>query len=249
MSGPVAILAGRGLRQDAGDQPAGGVRDRDRGRAGRTRCSSSRSRTRPRARWSSGCGGLGLPRRHGADVPRPRAVPAALLLAAPARRGAAAGAAGLEGADPRPARAPAAGPLPVHAGQGPRRRDRVGEVAPGHAARTTSRRPRRPAASRRSRPTCSCARSTDYERAKVRAGRIDFDDLLVGHGRPARGRRRGRRDGPGAQALVQRRRVPGHEPAPAAAARAVARRVARPVRRRATRTRRSTRSPARRRRS
>ena len=72
------------------------------------------------------------------------------------------------------------GPLPVHADQGPRRRDRVGEVAPDHGTATTSRRPRRPAASRRSRPTCSCATFEGYERAKVRAGRIDFDDLLLG---------------------------------------------------------------------
>jgi DNA helicase-2/ATP-dependent DNA helicase PcrA len=59
---------------------------------------------------------------------------------------------------------------------------------------------------------------SDYERAKTRANRIDFDDLLVetvtllenGHGR--------RRDDPLAETLVQRRRVPGHEPAPAAPA-------------------------------
>ena len=71
----------------------------------------------------------------------------------------------------------------------------------------------------------------NYERAKARQGRIDFDDLLVETVRPARGRRRRRRDRPRPQALVQRRRVPGHEPAPAAAARAVAGRPAGRVRR------------------
>ena len=101
-------------------------------------------------------------------------------------------------------------------------------------ARATSARSRawRPGASRRSRSTCSSRIFEDYERAKTRAGRIDFDDLLVETVAPARGRRRGRRDRPRPQALVQRRRVPGHEPAPAAAARAVARRPARPLRRR-----------------
>ena len=48
-------------------------------------------------------------------------------------------AARLEGADHRPAGAAAPGPLPVHAGQGPRGRDRVGEVPPDHAARVRGR--------------------------------------------------------------------------------------------------------------
>ena len=51
-------------------------------------------------------------------------------------------AARLQDPDPRPARAPAARPLPVHAGEGPRRRDRVGEGAPDRPARRTSARPR-----------------------------------------------------------------------------------------------------------
>ncbi len=50
--------------------------------------------------------------------------------------------------------------------------------------------------------------------------------------RPARGRSGRCRDRPRTKALVQRRRVPGHEPAPAATARAVARRAPGPVRRR-----------------
>ena len=71
-----------------------------------------------------------------------------------------------------------------------------------------------------------------YERAKMRAGRIDFDDLMVAtvdllENDPDGGRARAR-----AQTLVQRRRVPGHQPAPAAAARAVARGPPGPVRRR-----------------
>ena len=69
----------------------------------------------------------------------------------------------------------------------------------------------------------------DYERREG-TGRADrLRRPAAGHGRPARGRRRGRGDGPRPQALVQRRRVPGHEPAPAAAARAVARRESRDV--------------------
>ena len=84
----------------------------------------------------------------------------------------------------------------------------------------------------------------NYERAKARQGRIDFDDLLRRDRPPARGRRRRRRHHSRPQALVQRRRVPGHEPAPAAAARAVAGRPARTSASSATSTRRSTRSPA-----
>ena len=49
-------------------------------------------------------------------------------------------------------------------------------------------------------------------------------------GRSPRGRCGGRRDRPSPQALVQRGRVPGHEPAPAAAPRAVAGGPPRPVR-------------------
>ena len=50
-------------------------------------------------------------------------------------------------------------------------------------------------------------------------------------GRAARGRPGDGRDGPGALRLVQRRRVPGHEPAPAAPPRAVAGRSRRSLRR------------------
>ncbi len=65
-------------------------------------------------------------------------------------------------------------------------------------------------------------------------------------GRAARGGRGRPRHRPGAQALDLRRRVPGHEPPPGAAARAVARRSDATCASWATRTRRSTRSPARR---
>ena len=118
--------------------------------------------------------------RDGADVPRARAEPAAPLLAVAPRRRAAAPAARLQDPDPRPARAPAAGPLPVHAGQGPRRRDRVGEVAADRAARVRARgRPRR-AGREPPIPVDLFVRTFDnYERAKARQGRIDFDDLLV----------------------------------------------------------------------
>ena len=100
----------------------------------RTRSWSSRSRTRPRARWSSGCAALGLPGVDGADVPRARAV------ASCATSGRAATTASrcpqlLDSKLPilgRLARG-AARPLPVHAGQGPRRRDRMGEGAPDRA--------------------------------------------------------------------------------------------------------------------
>ena len=99
--------------------------------------------------------------------------------------------------DPRPARAPAAGPFPVHAGRDLADEDRVGEVDGSVRASTSARSPAsRPAASRRSRSTCSSAPSTTTTR-EGSPGRIDFDDLLV-DGPPARGRRRRRgRSAPG----------------------------------------------------
>ena len=72
----------------------------------------------------------------------------------------------------------------------------------------------------------------DYEREKDRAGRLDFDDMLTRTVDLLEADAGGGRDGPGALRLVQRRRVPGHEPAPAAPPRALARRPRRPVRRR-----------------
>ena len=65
--------------------------------------------------------------------------------------------------------------------------------------------------------------------------------------RPPRDRRRGGGDDPGPQALVQRRRVPGHEPAPGAPPGAVGRPSRATSAWSVTPTRRSTRSPARRR--
>ena len=83
--------------------------------------------------------------RHGADVPRPRA---AASCATSGRRATTARRCPqlLDSKIPILGRlgAPAARPLPVHAGQGPRRRDRVGEVAADRAARVRARgRPRR----------------------------------------------------------------------------------------------------------
>ena len=110
-------------------------------------------------------------RRHGADVPRPRAEPAAPLLAVAPRRRAAARSCSTRRcrSSCRLARA-AARPLPVHAGQGPRRRDRVGEEPPDRRRATYERRGRaasRPAASRRSRSTCS---SGIFARLRARQG-------------------------------------------------------------------------------
>ena len=76
----------------------------------------------------------------------------------------------------------AARPLPVHAGQGPRRRDRMGEEPPAHAAdlRGGTPRSRRQPGREPPIPVDLFVRVfAGYERAKARAGRIDFDDLLV----------------------------------------------------------------------
>ena len=101
-----------------------------------------------------------------------------------ARRRAAARPARLEAVAPRAARPGTAGPLPVHPGQGPGRRDRVGqEPAPDadDVCRGRGRDPDRARrANRRSRSTCSSGVFAGYERAKTRAGRMDFDDLLAG---------------------------------------------------------------------
>ena len=102
----------------------------------------------------------------------------------------------------------------------------MGEGAADRAARRTSARsPRRAGASRRSRSTCSCAPSTTTSGRRCGPGRIDFDDLLVETVDLLENDEEAADDRPRPQALVQRRRVPGHEPAPAAAAGAVARRA------------------------
>ena len=119
--------------------------------------------------------------------------------------------------------APAARPLPVHAGQGPGRRDRVGEVAPDRPARVRARGRSRgagPGAADPGRPV-----RADLRQLRARQGPPGPHRLRRPAGRdrpPARGGRRRRGHHPGPEALVQRRRIPGHEPAPAAAARAVA---------------------------
>ena len=115
-----------------------------------------------------------------------------------------------------------------------RQRDRVGEVEPGRGRRLRRRRARAPAASRRAAdpartsPTLYAA----YDDRKTAEGFIDFEDVLlltVGilDTRPdiADEVRRG-------LPLVHRRRVPGRQPAAAAAARPLARRARRPLRRR-----------------
>ena len=121
--------------------------------------------------------------------------------------------------DREPARPPAPRPLPVHAGQGPRGRDRVGEVAPDHPApyeaEAVGREPPIPA-------DLFVRVYEGYERAKARANRIDFDDLLLETVALLESDEEAADDGPRPQALVQRGRVPGHEPAPAAAPGAVA---------------------------
>ena len=94
-------------RQDAGDQPADGVRDRDRRRvagpgARRDVHRQGRGRDGRAAAVARAAG------RDRADVPRARAEPAAPLLAVAPRRAAAPPAARLQDPDPRPARAPAA---------------------------------------------------------------------------------------------------------------------------------------------
>ena len=122
---------------------------------------------------------LGLPGRDRAHVPRARALePAPPLLAAAPRRRAAAGAAGLQGADHRAARAPAPGPLPVHARQGPRGRDRVGEVPAHRPGATTSAQRGRPRAADPRRPVRPHLRRATSARRRA-PNRIDFDDLLA----------------------------------------------------------------------
>ncbi len=171
-------------------------------------------------------------RGHGADVPRPRAEPATTLLAQPPRRRAAA-------RDPR-LQAPliiagSPGSCPATTASRPPRTSPTRSSGPRPAASgpgATRPRPRRPAASRRSRPTCSRASTPTTSAPRSATSRIDFDDMLSLTVEPARDRPGRRRDRPGPEDLDQRRRVPGHEPAPGAPAGAVARRVARPLRRR-----------------
>ena len=123
-------------------------------------------------------------RGHGPHVPRPRAQPAPPLLAVAARRRAAARRSSIRSSRSS-CRSSAA--LPGHyrftPGQGPRRRDRVGEesatrrrttyeAAVTGAPGTPGREPPIPV-------DLFVRTFAGYERAKTRAGRIDFDDLLV----------------------------------------------------------------------
>ena len=118
-----------------------------------------------------------------ADVPRPRPQPAPPFLAAPHEGAPLPRDPRFEAADPHPARSRAARPLPLHAGQGPGATRSNGRRAGGIDRAATRQPPRRPAANRRSRSICSLRVFADYERAKTRAGRIDFDDMLIDDGR------------------------------------------------------------------
>ena len=171
---------------------------------------------------------LGFAERHGADVPRGGACPAALLLAAPARRRRA------PGRDERSSsasshRSPAGCRVAID-GHPPRTSSMSSRGPRAVGSRPTGT-PRLSAGARRpSRSSSSCGCIGDYERAKARQGVIDFDDMLTLTVELLETDERRRHRGPRAVFVVQRRRVPGHEPAPAAAARAVARRAARHLR-------------------
>ena len=86
----------------------------------------------------------------------------------------------LEAAAARAARPRAARPLPVHPGQGPRRRDRVGQEPAPDARRRTSATPWPPGREPPIPVDLFVRMFAGYERAKTRAGRIDFDDLMAG---------------------------------------------------------------------
>ncbi len=79
-------------------------------------------------------------------------------------------------------------------------------------------------------PTCFTTLWRRYEQAKARADRIDFEDMLTARGRPLRTDADALALRASALCLVQRRRVPGHEPAPGGSAASLARRPTRPVR-------------------
>ena len=86
----------------------------------------------------------------------------------------------LEAAAARAARPRAARPLPVHAVQGPGRRDRVGQEPPPDPGRRTSATPWPPGREPPIPVDLFVRMFAGYERAKTRAGRIDFDDLMTG---------------------------------------------------------------------
>ena len=161
----------------------------------------------------------------GLDLPCRRAPTAGVLLADRPRPTAARGAR-LEAADHRADGARPARRLSVHAGEGPGRRDRVGQGPPPDAVDLCARARTARSQGRLHQPL-----------APIRIGEAaGGPDRLRGHADP-RGRAvRDRCGRAGARAsalqLVQRRRVPGHESAPGGPAPAVARRAARPVRRR-----------------
>ena len=168
---------------------------------------------------------LGPAGRDGPDVPRPRAEPAPPLLAAPAR-----GRSRCPTCSTRSCRCSCRSPAACPATTGSRRPRTSPTRSSGPRAGASRRRPT--AAAVAGSPTAPSREPpipldlfvgvfADYERAKARAGRIDFDDLLVGTVDLLETRPGGRRDRPRPEALVQRRRVPGHEPAAAAAAGAV----------------------------
>ena len=184
-------------------------------------------------------------RRAGAHLPLRRAAPAAVLLAAGRRRRAAPaaraqGPAGRRGRRPLPARgstAPSCATSPARSSgpRSPRRSPDDYPAAAAKAGREAAARPGRDRA-RSTRPTSSSSGTASV---------IDFEDVLLLH------RRRARRTGTTSPTQVRApvpalrgRRVPGRQPAPAAAARPVARRPRRACASSATPARRSTPSPA-----
>ena len=117
-------------------------------------------------------------------------------------------------------------------------RDVTAEIEWAKVTQTVARRttPRSPPRAGRDPPATSAGespRSTPATRSSsATAGLIDFEDVLLLTVARPRGPARHRRAGPRPVPALRRRRVPGRQPAPAAAARAVARRPRQPLRRR-----------------
>ena len=190
-TGPLAIIAGAGLGQDAGHQPSGGVRDRDRRRRSRTRSCSSPSPTRPRREMVERMAALGHP---GVTARRSTPTPCQLRHFWPAATTA------RRCRDPRlelpfgSCRSRAGCPGTTASRRPKDLADAIG-WAKSRGGSTPDRGGRAEGGDRAPIPADLFARVyADYERAKARTGR----DRLRGHarrdGRPARdGRRRGGR--------------------------------------------------------
>ncbi len=177
----------RRVRQDAGDQPSGGVRHRDGRRAGRTRSCSSRSRRRRRREMVGADGGARAPRASPHARSTPRRWPSCGTSGRPGT--AASRAAGSSRCSELlvPLVAAAARHYRSRPAQGPRRRDRVGEGPADLAERWLAQGGDR---ARRSRPTCSPASTRTTSAPRREPACIDFEDMLVETVGPARDRRR-----------------------------------------------------------